>query len=246
MASHGIERLPVAPFSFDLLADLHAGVLSDSVSTRLWPLVRADESAMEVLAALDAVSSRLGNVGSDLGSGLPMPPEVAERIDRALASEHSVSQHPVPQDPVRSIRKTRRPPVWLFGAAAAAVLLLALVTVVLVSTVDRSETGTVAAPSNSSVLTLDSADIDASVVHSVMQKQDPVPLVDSGKLPDCLEANGIGRDTVVLGATAVDIDGRSGTMLILPRYPADGTTVLAVGSGCDTGNPQPLFRRDVD
>ena len=91
MAVYPTEPLPTAPYSLDLLADLHAGVLSESVSERLWPLVRQDESAMNVISALEKVTARLGEVGREHATGEPMPPEVAERIDRALAAAEPVT-----------------------------------------------------------------------------------------------------------------------------------------------------------
>ncbi len=67
MTDHdGGERLG-PPFSTELLADLHAGVLSDEVSTRLWPLVRRDPDALAVLDSLDAVTARLREAGRDHG-----------------------------------------------------------------------------------------------------------------------------------------------------------------------------------
>lgn len=238
MTTRDTEPLPVAPYSLDVLSDLHAGVFPEAVSEKLWPRVRADESAMTVIAALDAVSTRLGDAGSDLVSGEVMPPEVAERIDRALANENI---------PVIEHRRPARKPVRFFAFAAAALILVAVAATVAVRAISSSApTTTAASGGHSQVLTLESDDIDANAVHSVMERRDPVPLIDEGLLPDCLEANGIGRNTTVLGAAPVDIDGRSGTMLILSRFPADGTTVLAVGSDCGVGDPQQLFRRDLD
>ena len=63
MAVHRTEPLPEAPYSLDLLADLHAGVLSESVSERLWPLVRLDDAeivfgVLKQILGPDAVARR--------------------------------------------------------------------------------------------------------------------------------------------------------------------------------------------
>ncbi|KAA2251351.1 hypothetical protein F0L68_37580 [Solihabitans fulvus] len=70
------------PWSVDLLADLHAGVLDAATEATLWPRVEADPDAVAVLAALDATIADL----TDLPP-LRMPDHVAARIDAALAAE---------------------------------------------------------------------------------------------------------------------------------------------------------------
>ena len=79
--------LPEPPYSEDLLADLHAGVLPESVSDRLWPLVRSDPQAMAVIDALDRVTDQLGALGRDHSVSTPIPADIADRINRALAAE---------------------------------------------------------------------------------------------------------------------------------------------------------------
>lgn len=68
--------LPAPPYSEDLLADLHAGVLPESVSDRLWPLVRKDPQAMAVIDALDRVTDQLGALGRDHSVSTPIPADV--------------------------------------------------------------------------------------------------------------------------------------------------------------------------
>ncbi|OOL27519.1 hypothetical protein GQ85_38210, partial [Rhodococcus rhodochrous] len=82
------DELPQPPYSADLLADLHAGVLDDDLAAGLWPAVRRDPDAMAVIAALDSVGRRLRALGAaeDVESP-PIPPEVAARIDAALAAD---------------------------------------------------------------------------------------------------------------------------------------------------------------
>lgn len=70
------------PWSPDLLADLHAGVLDEQTASELRTLLRDDAEANAVLAALDATASDL--------AGLPdpaIPEDVAARLDTALEGE---------------------------------------------------------------------------------------------------------------------------------------------------------------
>ncbi|MGH3518320.1 MAG: hypothetical protein ACRDQ7_13055, partial [Haloechinothrix sp.] len=71
------------PWSVDVLADLHAGVLDDATAAHLWSQVQADPDAMAILAALDATSADLGALRD--APAPPMPAAVAARIDAALA-----------------------------------------------------------------------------------------------------------------------------------------------------------------
>ncbi|MGH3761918.1 MAG: hypothetical protein ACRDTB_29705, partial [Actinophytocola sp.] len=73
------------PWSVDVLADLHAGVLDRAESERLWPLVNADPEARAVLAALDEVKVGLGQLGN--APVEPMPARYAARLDAALEAE---------------------------------------------------------------------------------------------------------------------------------------------------------------
>src|SRR5262245_23302971 len=73
------------PWSVDLLADLHAGVLDAELSAQLWPRVNADPKARAVIDSLDVVKVELGQLGS--APVEPMPAHFAARLDAALAAE---------------------------------------------------------------------------------------------------------------------------------------------------------------
>ena len=240
MASHGTEPLPVAPYSPDLLADLHAGVLDESVSEKLWPLVRQDPKAMEVISALDALSARLGSLGSDFDSGEPMPPDVAERIDRALTTEQESSFGGRPG------RYSRRWAYTGIGIAAAVAIVASLSALLLLRPSGPTDPDTVAAPAYPPSLVLDSSGLNFADVRDLLGRQDPTELKDAGNLPECLAANGFDPQAILLAATPVQVDGRSATLLVMPRFPMNGMTVLVVGSDCGEGNPQTLVRRDLN
>ncbi len=143
MAAYRTEPLPDAPYSVAFLADLHAGVLSESVSERLWPLVRQDESAMAVISALNGVSDRLAEVGRDHTVGEPMPPEVAERIDRSLAAADAARDTPSPLLALRSRRHPHTVPRLGRGAgigiAATIVAAIAVTAAVMTSSTDTPD-----------------------------------------------------------------------------------------------------------
>lgn len=265
MASHGTEPeqpYPSQPFSMELLADLHAGVLRESVSEELWPRVRRDPEAVRVLAALDAVTATLAASGNELARGEAMPPAVAERIDRALAAaENPVSstagplEPPRDQTPVTPIASRRRVPrtVMVVGAAAAVAVVIGITTAVAFVSSSNDDAGseTVAQAPGLVVdpppLVIDSNRLDSSLAYDVMANRGANELIDSVALPDCLQANGFDRFSVVLGSAAVELDGRSGIMLVIPRNGASsGLTLLAVEPTCGVDNPGTLVRRDVD
>lgn len=75
---------PGPPFDLDLLADLHAGVYPDDVAMSLRARVATDPQASAALAALDATVQDLHNLPP-----IPIPPEVAARLEAAIAAEAS-------------------------------------------------------------------------------------------------------------------------------------------------------------
>ncbi len=240
MASHGTEPLPIAPYSLDLLADLHAGALPESVSDRLWPLVENDIAAMEVITALDSVSSQLRELGSETGVGEPIPPEVAERIDRVLAT----AIHPVPDDQLASARRRRFSRTTVAVGIAATVAAAIALTVAVTTTYNNESRTDVTAGAPPMIISSDS--IDDAIAYQVMASRGENALIESGHLGGCLAVNGFDPATTVLGAASVELDGRSGVMLVISRSgPAAGLTLLAVGSDCDADNPQTLVRRDI-
>ncbi|WP_153504398.1 anti-sigma factor family protein [Cumulibacter manganitolerans] len=74
--------VPGACPDVDTLADLHAGVLDDVTARTLRAHAASCEACTEVLAALDATVASLGSMPSP-----QIPPDVAARLDRALAIE---------------------------------------------------------------------------------------------------------------------------------------------------------------
>ncbi|MBB4687258.1 hypothetical protein [Amycolatopsis jiangsuensis] len=78
------------PWSVDLLADLHAGVLAEDEAARLWPQVEADPEARTIIEALEATTADLSALAG--APAPPMPAEYAARLDAALAAESAARQ----------------------------------------------------------------------------------------------------------------------------------------------------------
>ncbi|KZF07498.1 hypothetical protein CH256_10970 [Rhodococcus sp. 05-2254-6] len=232
-----------APFSPELLADLHADALPEDVSRRLWPLVRLDEDSMRILAGLDAVSARLHELGEDPTGTLSIPPDVAQQIDRTL---HTVEQSTSPVDVVVPLRPRRRRMV--LGTAAAAALLTAGSVAVAASVFTPDEPESIVAdPTQApdSSLVLDSADLDSGFAFGIIGKRDPGALADPADLAACLQSNDVDPATTVLGSSRVRVDGRDGTLLVLAGEQPSQFIALAVGNDCSTANPDVLTRRDI-
>ncbi|WP_137722897.1 hypothetical protein [Prescottella subtropica] len=252
MTVHDDEMLG-PPFSAESIADLHAGVLSDEESARLWPLVRQDPAAVEVLAALDAVSGRLRETGRDHDIGIPVPDDVARRIGAALALQ-------APADPATvtaldTARSRRRRGGWIGAATVAAA---AVGAVFVFGGVENSgpsdDTPLAASPTASptagpaSITDLGS-DLDGTQVLTLLGNataMDPAgPLTDPQKREGCLQSIGVARTTPVLAIREVRFRGAVSVLVLVPGPRPPGLTALVVGSGCDATHPDLLTRTDI-
>jgi hypothetical protein len=70
--------------------------------------------------------------------------------------------------------------------------------------------------------------------------RDPGPLADPARRVACLAAHGLPAGTAVLGSRQVLVDGRPGTLLVLPTGQAARFRVLVVGPGCTDAVPDTL------
>ncbi|WP_009476728.1 hypothetical protein [Rhodococcus sp. JVH1] len=238
-------NLPAPPYSEDLLADLHAGVLPESVSDRLWPLVRNDPQAMAVIDALDRVADQLGALGRDHSVSTPIPADVADRINRALAAERGTPAEAATVVPLARRRKWAAAAAGTFATAAAVVVAVAVVTP------DRQEPETpiVALPSSETspapaVLDL-GTDLDSGRLLTVIGSRQLGPLEDPAQLSECLRANGIETSRPLLGSGEVRLDGVPGVLLLVasPRPPQ--ITALVVGRECGAGDPATIAVTEI-
>lgn len=243
------------PFSTDLLADLHADALPEDVSARLWPLVRQDPDALEVIAALDAVSARLGEVGRDDSLETPVPPEIAARINAAL--QEQAQEQSRPSDTVTSLADApsrRRARSWFTVAAASTAAAAGIVFAL--TTLDGGQpeppvlNATPPAENPHSPVTELGNDLDAGKVLALLRGSSG-SAVGAGRLSDpeararCLQANGIDRSAPLMGSMKVRFHGTDAVLMLVPGPHPPGLTALVVGTGCDIDTPDLLKRIDI-
>ncbi|MEU0542571.1 hypothetical protein [Nocardia sp. NPDC005978] len=111
----GAGTIPRPPFSTELLADLHAGNLPEHLADQLWPAVHRDPDAARYLRSLDAVNTRLRDLGRDDYLLHPMPDEVTDRLERMI-DDLSAAVPPRPVATVHRLPMRHRPA----GAAESA------------------------------------------------------------------------------------------------------------------------------
>ncbi|MGJ0118654.1 hypothetical protein ACQ7HM_05565 [Williamsia sp. MIQD14] len=245
---------PGPPFSIDLVADLHAGVLPEDEAAVLWPRVRADPAARRILDALDATRADLAS--APVADEAP-PAAVAAAIDATLTNLEQQSRAPrtPAQTEVESLADARarlrdagRRRGLLIALAAAAVISVVTL-VVAISTASMSSQGTVtnADPSPTSVPSAGAA-ISPVALLSVLGRSgasfDGSP-ADAARLQRCLGANGVEPSTPVVGSGTLTVDGGPRTVVLLGTGQAGRFDALVVGTDCDTGRPSLISRQRI-
>jgi hypothetical protein len=216
---NGNERRPGTPFeppwSVDLLADLHAGVLDPRTEAELRPRVDADPEARAVLAALDATLADLSSLPP-----LTMPASVAARIDAALAAEaRSATPAPVLDLNAARQRKAKRLG-WGAGLLAAAAVAVGVVVIALPSSNNNDSTPGQAQPNPAASGTvapdlLVQGQNFGPVFGDVLKAQNYGPLEDQETLAGCLKGGNI-ASSKPLGVSPIKLDDKSAVMAILP------------------------------
>ncbi|SFS85159.1 hypothetical protein [Saccharopolyspora flava] len=253
------------PWSLDLLADLHAGVLDGPTADELRRQVEADPEAREIMAALDATSADLADLPP-----LTIPDDVSASIEAALQAE--VRARSGEEDPTRPVptmstaatsgpagsggqvvdfaaakaRRRRRMTLGagLVGVAAAAA---AVIFAVLPGTGGDSNTAQPQAPSPQQgsqggplALAGDQVHLDGQQFSQVMSSDQYVStLADPQQLIGCLQANGV-RGGKPMGAREITLNGKPAQLLVLPGGGLGKFRLLAVGPDCGSGNPSTI------
>ncbi|MBT2269322.1 hypothetical protein [Rhodococcus erythropolis] len=231
-------RVPSPPYSEDLLADLHAGVLDPETSAALWPRVHADPDAHAFVTTLDSVTATLATLNSRDASHEQIPNSLAERINSALDLPSSQVEPPA-ETTVVPFR--RRPHAWVLGAAAA--VLVAFVIIVVGTRDSDPAESVVAQPNTPATSTVD--DPDSASLLSLIGSENLGPLEDPSKLAGCLRANGIDEGRPVLGSGEVRIDGAPAIVLLFAGSQPRQITALTVGINCSDGNPNTLSIKNI-
>jgi hypothetical protein len=257
--SRGIGGTVGPPWSVDVLADLHAGVLDDAQSAELWPLVDADPEARAILDALDATQTDLASLAA--APAPPMPAEFAARLDAALAAEaaaafpaaRGATQAPRPAGPgdapvvdLAAARRRRNKRLgWAAGVLTAAAAAVVAVTVALPSTSPQNGTPNVAAPAPTGPSVGSDGSGAQALVGKAVGVRDFGPLENEGRLDACIAAAGLDPEVRPEGIRPVNVGGKAGVMIILTTGKLAQFRLVAFGADCGPGNPAVLFDKVV-
>lgn len=229
-------------WSVDVLADLHAGVLDEATAAELWPKAQADPEAREILAALDATSGSLGELGQSPAPE-PIPEHVAARLDRTIAGEQA-ARGDQPRGNVADLgmarRKRNKRTGWISGVVAAAAVVVALATVGVANLGGgNTEQGNPVAEKPNE-LQLDRSELGSKGMSAALGARDYGPLRDAKRLSACLAANQAGTVRDVAGAKQLDLEGKPAVMILLTTGKTGQFRMLVVGKDCAEGKPSTL------
>jgi hypothetical protein len=241
------------PWSVDVLADLHAGVLEDHEAAELWPRVNADPQALAIIEALESTTADLALLTA--GPVEPMPAHFAARLDAALANEAGIQRGEPAVAPVVSLdaaRKRRNKRLgWGTGVLAVAAAAVAAVAIALPSG-QQEDGSTVAAPpppSSSQTGLGEPVGSDGSGAEALVGKalgvRDYGPLGTEDRLDSCLSAAGLDPQIRPAGVRPVTVDGKTGVLVILTTGKIAQYRTIAFDADCGPGNPSVLFDKVI-
>ncbi|HEU5473117.1 MAG TPA: hypothetical protein VFV67_20920 [Actinophytocola sp.] len=235
------------PWSVDVLADLHAGVLDAETSARLWPAVNADPEARAVIEALDTVKVELGQLAG--APPAPMPAHFAARLDAALATEAGRARAPRPADssaaPVIDLTEARRRRNRRVGLGAAVLTAAAAAVAVTIAIFPSGSTGgspvpgqAASAPAATPPLPVDTDNISAAI-GGIRAQRDYGALKDQSGLDECLRANNIDPTKAeTLGVRPIMLDRtKPAIMAMLGTGELGKFRVVIVEPTCSAANP---------
>ncbi|SDH54296.1 hypothetical protein SAMN05216553_12710 [Lentzea fradiae] len=241
----GMERVPMGPpWSVDLIADLHAGVLPPEVAAQLRPRVEADAEAAEILWALDATLEDLHALPP-----IPMPADVAARIDAALAAEARPVAPVVSLDEARK-RRNRRLGLGS-GVLVAAAAAFGIVFAVAPGGSDQSTPPAAQdSPKPTSAaqaeppLAVKESELGAAV-GEVLKAQNYGPLETPDRLAGCLQGGGITSSGKPLGISPINLEGRDAVMAILPAGLGQYRLVVLDPNTCGPDKPEGVLEDET-
>ncbi|WP_181775544.1 hypothetical protein [Amycolatopsis pittospori] len=257
--SRGIGGTVGPPWSVDVLADLHAGVLDEREAAELWPLVNADPEALAIIEALEATTADLAELANEPVA--PMPAEFAARIDAALAAEMQTRQaspgfpgapqgqaQVAPVVDLAAARRRRNKRIgWGAGIATVAAAAIAAVAIVVPTSQQSSPDGGVAQPPPAPVgpsVGGDGGGAEA-LVGKAIGVRDFGSLKTEERLDVCVEAAGLDPDVRPEGIRPVNVAGKDGVMVIYTTGKLAQFRIVAFGADCGPGNPAILFDKII-
>ncbi|MEC3974628.1 hypothetical protein [Amycolatopsis sp. H20-H5] len=245
--SLGLGETVGPPWSVDVLADLHAGVLQEHEAAELWPLVRTDPDAMAILGALDSTRSDLA--GLALAPVEPMPAEFAARLDAALAGLRPEAPQLAPVVSMEAARKKRNKRLgWGAGLLTVAAAAIAAVAIIVPASQTAGQGSSVAQPGGPPPVGPsvggDGAGADALAGKS-LGIRDFGPLGNEQRLDACLAANGLDPAVRPEGIQPVNVNGKAGVLVTFTTGKLAQYRVVAFGADCGPGNPSKLFDKVV-
>lgn len=245
------------PWPPELLADFQAGLLDRKTTEELHPRVHADPEAREILSALETTGAELADLPP-----LPIPDDVATRIDSALREEarsrETAGGGPSPSAPVTPgegadsggagvvdldrARRRRRRAGWGVGLVSAAAAVLGVLTLTpVLSGTGGGDHGTRPTAPGPAPLALQGGEVslDGQQFSEVLGSRQYSALSDPAQLIGCLQANGVDSGKP-LGAREITLDGEPAQLFVLSTGRIGEFRLLAVGPGCGPGNPATL------
>jgi len=261
--SRGIGGTVGPPWSVDVLADLHAGVLDDDRAAQLWPVVNADPEARAIMDALDATQADLATLAE--APAPLMPAEFAARLDAALAAEAAATflgqaqpqqrTAPAPEqtgtgdaqvvDLAAARRQRNKRLGWVAGVLTAAAAAVVAVTVAIPGTSQQSGTPNVAAPAPSGPTVGSDGSGAQALVGKAVGVRDFGPLGTEDRLDSCITAAGLDPKVRPEGIRPVNVGGKAGVMIVLTTGKLAQFRLVAFGADCGPGNPAVLFDKVV-
>ena len=224
------QGFPDPPYPPELIADLHAGVLTDELSAHLYARIADDPAAQRILRALEDTRDQLHNAPVD---PVAPPRDVEASVAATLAGLRTPSTPA--SDPTRAVR--RRTLVTVLAAAAVVIAALA-VSIAILRPSDDESTPPVAEPTTTH--TLDGAEQVSAL--SVLGRTDGAPFVSINALRRCTSANGVPAQTATVGSGPITVGGRPAAVILLSTGVAGRFEALVVGLDCDTNNPATVSR----
>lgn len=254
--SRGIGGTVGPPWSVDVLADLHAGVLDEREAAELWPLVNADPEALAIIEALEATTADLAELANEPVA--PMPAEFAARIDAALAAEMRTSPafqgapegqqaQVAPVVDLAAARQRRNKRIgWGAGIATVAAAAIAAIAIV-VPTTQQSTPGGVAQPPPAPTGPSVGGDGDGAeaLVGKAVGVRDFGSLQTEERLDACVAAAGLDPDVRPEGIRPVNVAGKDGVMVIYTTGKLAQFRIVAFGADCGPGNAAVLFDKII-